>query len=240
MKKTFNESVIHLLSTDAKLLVMGEVASPETVTISTDSETTEIELASKAGSLLVRQVFEVHTEKMLSVESQTCKPHGKQTCKQGVCTEVVNVWDMLTTAPLILKNPDYKCTDSYAGSCSAGTAKITQLSPQHVQMETRVRTNGGAFHGHSKYTFTADKCIRTTQYEKYVTPSQDIYYSQNFFVEISNGVSETELVGYHKDYGPFLIDPLNFANDYGLKLVDVVDHPGGKRVTFLVEMPADQ
>lgn len=82
---------------------------------------------------------------------------------------------------------------------------------------------------------TLDLCIRRKREQLYITPSQDIYYGLKFYVEIPKGVHATELIGYHEQHGPFIVDPTTFASGYGIEKIETIVHPGGQRLTFSVQ-----
>lgn len=227
-----SQTKIKLLASNSGIISMdppNELANGRLVDEG-EGKTESIQIRAKAGAFIVRQTYTKIVEKRITTDSQDVVPTGPQSCNNSGCTEVINTWQLVTAEPLFLKNPRFECIDSYKNSCKAGHVDIDQKTPQYIQFVTRTRSRWSW--GHPTFRLLADLYQREKQEKIYIVPNQDFYYDQDFHIEIAKGVTVTELIGNHNEHGSFLIDPLKFQNGFGFTKTNVVDHPGGKRITF--------
>jgi hypothetical protein len=195
------------------------------------------------GNVIQRQVFaEAPNERFILTQTRVVVPTGNQSCGNGNCNTRINSWEMVTAEPLYFLASSVKvtCNEKLKKHCELfGGYQIGNITDRSITFTTMDKSPdyqmGYGLGATNSYTLSANLMIKEPKTKKGVFNPQDFYAGLKFYVNVADSALETELIGYHKKYGPFLIDPLNFSAGFGIKKLETEVYPGGKRITFIVE-----
>ena len=196
------------------------------------------------GNVIQRQIFlDKPNEKFILTQTRDVVPTGHQNCGNRSCSPRINNWEMSTASPLYFSKNSVKitCNEKIKNHCALyGKYQILFIDDQTIKFTTTdaspdILPIPLKFGMSNTYTVSADLMIKEPKFTKRVFDPQNIYSGIDFYVNVSDGALETELIGYHKKYGPFIIDPLNFDSGYGIKKIGIENYPGGKILKFSVE-----
>jgi hypothetical protein len=227
-----------------KYALLISIVITSTSTLAADIQIKSIASSTKpepVGNVIQRQVFaDAPYERYILTQIRDVAPTGSQSCTNGNCNTRINTWDMSTAEPLYFLASSVKviCNEKLKRHCELmGGYQIGSITDRSITFTTIDKSPEiqGASGVANTYTLSAKLMIKEPRTKKGVFDPQYIYSSINFYINIPDSALETELIGYHKKYGPFLIDPMNFEAGYGITKIRTETYPGGKRVTFFVE-----